>query len=192
VVGLGNRGREYEGTRHNVGADAVRVLARRHGGVLSGDRRLTAECATVTVGGRRVLLAVPRTYMNDSGVAVGALVRRAGLEADGSDGLPSLVVVHDELDLPPGRVKVKVGGGNAGHNGLRSLEQHLHTSGYVRVRIGIGKPPGRMSGAAYVLRRPSPADQEVLGGAVETAADAVERIVAAGVERAMNEVNTGA
>jgi len=192
VVGLGNPGREYEGTRHNVGADAVRILARRHGGVLSGDRRLSAECATVAVGSQRVLLAVPRTYMNDSGIAVGALVRRAGLDAGGPDGLPTLVVVHDELDLPPGRVKVKVGGGNAGHNGLRSVEQHLHTNRYVRVRIGIGKPPGRMAGAAYVLRRPSPADQAVLGGAVEMAADAVERIAMAGVERAMNEVNTGA
>lgn len=192
MVGLGNPGREYEGTRHNVGADAVRVLARRHGGTLSGDRRLSAECATVPVGALRVLLAVPRTFMNDSGIAVAALVRRAGMEASMPAGLPTLVVVHDELDLPPGRVKVKVGGGNAGHNGLRSIEQHLHANGYVRVRIGIGKPPGRLSGAAYVLRRPSPADQTVLGVAVETAADAVERIAAAGVERAMNEVNTSA
>ena len=102
------------------------------------------------------------------------------------------MVVHDELDLPPGRVKLKAGGGNAGHNGLKSIEQHLHTNAYLRVRIGIGKPPGRQPGADFVLKRPGKAERELLAVAVEEAADAVEAVLAMGVESAMNRVNTDA
>ena len=109
--------------------------------------------------------------MNDSGLAVSALVRRYGIE-----DLSGLVVVHDELDLPTGRVKVKEGGGTAGHNGLKSIHAHLHDAGYVRVRIGIGKPPGRRMGADHVLRRPGSAEREVLGVAVRGGGDAVETI----------------
>jgi PTH1 family peptidyl-tRNA hydrolase len=123
--------------------------------------------------------------MNDSGLAAQALVKRYGIE-----DLGELVVVHDELDLPVGRVKVKVGGGTAGHNGLKSLHAHLHDQGYVRVRIGIGKPPRSRSGADHVLRRPGSAERELLGVAVETAADAVEMIANEGVTEAMNRFNT--
>jgi PTH1 family peptidyl-tRNA hydrolase len=122
--------------------------------------------------------------MNDSGLAVVALVRRFRI-----DDLERLVVVHDELDLPPGRVKVKRGGGTAGNNGLRSIHSHLHDPGYVRVRIGIGKPPGRRSGADHVLRRPGAKERELLEVAVEAAADAVEQIAEVGVDAAMTEVN---
>jgi PTH1 family peptidyl-tRNA hydrolase len=141
--------------------------------------------ATVRNAGRLVVLAVPMTYMNDSGLAVGALVRRYGIT-----DLARVVVVHDELDLPTGRVKVKVGGGTAGHNGLKSVHAHLHSPDYARVRIGIGKPPGRQAGADHVLRRPGKAERDGLDVAVEVAADAVEAILDDGLEAAMNRYNT--
>lgn len=140
--------------------------------------------ATVAIGGERVAMAVPTTYMNDSGEAVRPLLRRFGIEDPGR-----LVVVHDELDLAPGRLRIKVGGGTAGHRGLRSVQAHLHTPDFVRVRIGIGKPPGRQSGADYVLRRPPRAEQDLLAIGLVEAADAIETIVTEGVEAAMNRYN---
>ena len=154
---------------------------RQLGRVLS-EKGLFAEACAVDIGGRRVLLAVPLTYMNDSGQAVAPLVRRGGEGA-------GLIVVHDELDLPSGRIKVKDGGGNAGHNGLKSVDSHLHTNEYLRVRVGIGKPPGRQPGADYVLKRPGAAERAVLAAAVDEAADAVEAIVTDGVQAAMSKVN---
>jgi PTH1 family peptidyl-tRNA hydrolase len=197
VVGLGNPGAEYVNTRHNVGAEAVAALAERHGGRLRAEKGLHAEVAEVNLGGRRVMLAVPTTYMNESGQAVAPLVRRAGVDQPHPDGDPDptgalaerLIVIHDELDLPSGRVKIKAGGGNAGHNGLKSIESHLHSNRYLRVRVGIGKPPGRQSGADFVLRRPGAAERAVLLEAIEQAADAVEAVVTEGVEAAMNRVN---
>jgi PTH1 family peptidyl-tRNA hydrolase len=132
-----------------------------------------------------VVLAFPQTYVNDSGLSVTALMRRHGV-----DDVRKLVVVHDELDLPVGRVKLKIGGGTAGHNGLKSIQAHLHDNGFVRVRIGVDKPPGRRQGADHVLRRPGKADKEALDVAVEIAADAVEAILDKGPEAAMNEYNT--
>ncbi len=185
MVGLGNPGAEFEHTRHNVGADTVMLLAARRGERFRTVRGAHARTADLRIDGRRVAAAFPLTYMNDSGVSVGALVRRYGI-----DDLAGLVVVHDELDLPVGRVKVKVGGGTAGHNGLKSIHAHLHDPGYVRVRIGIGKPPGRRSGADHVLRRPGSAEREVLAEAVDVAADAVEAIATLGVAEAMNQFNS--
>lgn len=144
-----------------------------------------ALAATSRVGGRLLALAVPRTYMNDSGLAVSALCRRYV----GSD-VNSLVVVHDELDLEPGVVRVKIGGGIAGHNGLRSIEQHLKSRDFLRVRIGVGKPPGRSLGVDHVLRRPPKAERELIAVAVEIAADAVEVILADGPVVAMNRFNS--
>jgi len=193
VVGLGNPGAEYDGTRHNVGADAVELLVARHHGSLSAEKGLRARAGRILIGGHAVLCAVPLTYMNDSGLAVAPLVRRAGLDADDAapdGGVHQLVIVHDELDLPSGRVKVKAGGGTAGNNGLKSVHAHLHTGDYLRVRIGIGKPPGRQPGADYVLKRPGATEREALSVAAETAADAVELIATAGVEAAMNRINT--
>jgi PTH1 family peptidyl-tRNA hydrolase len=134
----------------------------------------------VTLAGRRVALAVPTTYMNDSGSSVRSLAVRFGI-----DEPTSIVIVHDELDLPPGTVRLKAGGGLAGHNGLRSVQSHLHSSDFLRVRIGVGKPPSAAQGASHVLRRPPKAVRELLAASVETAADAVERIVADGMEAAM-------
>ena len=192
VVGLGNPGAEYEGTRHNIGAVAVELLVARHHGRMSAEKGLRARAGTIRVGDHPVLCAVPLTYMNESGLAVAPLVRRAGIDqpVDGAASTSRLVVVHDELDLPSGRVKVKAGGGTAGNNGLKSIHAHLHTGDYLRVRIGIGKPPGRQPGADYVLKRPGREEREALAVAAEVAADAVELIATVGVEAAMNRVNT--
>lgn len=185
VAGLGNPGPEFEGTRHNVGADAVRVLSSRRGsGKLRPEKGQRAVVEEVLIGGVRLALAVPNTYMNESGAAVRPLLRRFGI-----DDPSRLVVLHDELDLPAGRIRVKLGGGLAGHKGLQSIRDHLHTVEFVRVRIGIGKPPGRQPGADYVLRRPGKAERELLDGAIEAAADAVETIVTEGVDVAMNRCN---
>lgn len=184
VVGLGNPGGEYEHSRHNVGADAVALLAERHGGVLkrSRERALVAE---VGIGDRRVALAFPQTYVNLSGESVAMLVRRHGITDP-----ERLVVVHDELDLRLGRVKIKQGGGLAGHNGLRSIKAHLHTDDFLRVRIGVDKPPIKEQGANHVLRRVSKRERVELDIAVQEAADAVEAILADGVDAAMNRFNT--
>ena len=185
VVGLGNPGMDYARTRHNVGADTVGLLAERHGGRLKvAFRNERAQSDEVRVGAVRIGLAIPETFYNESGVAVGALVRRHDLE-----DLHRLVVVHDELDLPPGRLKLKLGGGLAGNNGLRSIKAHLHTEDFARVRIGVGKPPGRQQGADHVLRRPGKAERAELDVAIEEAADAVEAIAAEGIEAAMGRYN---
>lgn len=134
----------------------------------------------MALAGHRVALAVPTTYMNDSGSSVRSLATRFGI-----DEPTSIVIVHDELDLPPGTVRLKAGGGLAGHNGLRSVQSHLHSSDFLRVRIGVGKPPSASQGASHVLRRPPKAVRELLAASVQTAADAVERIVADGMDAAM-------
>jgi peptidyl-tRNA hydrolase, PTH1 family len=182
VVGLGNPGEEYARTRHNVGAEVVEILAARHGGKLrkQKERSLTDE---VNVAGKRMALAVPMTYMNLSGEAVAPLVRRYGVEPG------QLVVVQDEMDFELGRLQVKNGGGLAGHNGLKSIVAHLHTQDFVRVRIGIGKPPGQRQGADHVLRRFSKTERKEIDVTLEEAADAVELILAEGVETAMNRIN---
>ena len=183
VVGLGNPGAKYAASRHNVGAETVELLARRHGGALrKGKER--ARVDEVRVGDRRVALAVPLTYMNDSGEAVRPLVRRYGVEPQ------QLVVVHDELDLPVARLQVKVGGGLAGHNGLRSIVAHLHSDDFLRVRIGVEKPVSKERGADHVLRPFSKRERAEIDVTIEEAADAVEVIVTEGVERAMNRFNT--
>ncbi len=133
-----------------------------------------------------MVIAIPQTYMNESGIAVRPLAKRYLREAPGEH----LVIVHDELDLPPGTVRVKAGGGTAGHNGLRSIEAHLHRRDFLRVRIGIGKPSSPSRGVDHVLRRPSKAERELLATSVEVAADAVEAILADGADAAMNRFNT--
>jgi len=183
VVGFGNPGSEYAGTRHNVGAEVVALLAARHGGSLKKGKH-RALAGEIRLGEVVVALAFPQTYYNESGQAVVQLVRWYGVEEP-----QRIVVVHDELDLPVGRLKVKVGGGLAGNNGLRSVKSHLHTDDFVRVRIGVGKPPGRMSGADHVLRRPGKAERDELDVVIQEAADAVELLATAGPERAMDRYN---
>lgn len=185
VLGLGNPGERYAGTRHNVGADAVIGLAGRHGSRLKLDSKVGALVGDVRIDGTRVVLAVPTTYMNDSGRAAAALVRRCGLEE-----LSQLVVVHDELDLEPGRMKLKLGGGLAGHNGLRSIDAHLHSADFARVRLGVGKPPGGPDrGAAWVLSKVRGAAREELEVMVVGAMDAIECVAAEGLDVAMQRFN---
>jgi peptidyl-tRNA hydrolase, PTH1 family len=159
------------------------VLASRHGARLrnSKEHALTAE---VRIDGSRVALAFPQTYMNESGRAVGALARRHAIVDPAR-----IVVVHDELDLPLGRLQVKEGGGLAGHNGLKSIRDHVHSTDFLRVRVGIGKPPGRRHGVEHVLRRPSKSEREELDVSVHEAADAVELIISSGAAAAMNRYN---
>ncbi len=140
---------------------------------------MRARMAETTVGGHRVMVAVPTTYMNESAAAVVPLVRRGGL-----DDLRHLLVVHDELDLAPGRLQLKVGGGLAGHNGLRSIAGALGTESFARLRVGIGKPASKERGADWVLSRPGRDDREVFDRVVLEGADAIEVLVAEGVDAA--------
>ena len=181
VVGLGNPGAEYARTRHNVGAEVVELLAARHGGRLRKKERALVD--EVRVDGRRLALAVPLTYMNDSGQAVAPLVRRFGV------GPEHLVVVHDELDLPVAALRIKAGGGLAGHNGLRSIKSHLHTDAFLRVRIGVDKPVTKERGADHVLNKFSKRERAEVDVTIEQAADAVETILREGVDAAMNRFN---
>jgi|TARA_R110002110_G_scaffold309065_2_gene522643 PTH1 family peptidyl-tRNA hydrolase len=186
VVGLGNPGPKYIGTRHNVGEDVVKLLAERHREQLKGgrDNALTAETRFRATGNdERVVLSFPITYMNESGQAVGAQVRRYRIPS-----VDRIIVIHDELDLDPGILRVKEGGGLAGHNGLRSITAHTKSQDYLRVRIGVGKPPSG-AGKNYVLSKVPKSERERLDIAVVDAADAVELIISDGVEAAMRRYN---
>lgn len=183
IVGLGNPGAEYARTRHNVGAEVVELLSERSDTRLRASKD-NARSGDARIVGQRVTLAVPTTYMNESGQAVGALLRRTGVALD------HLVVIHDELDLEPGVVRVKDGGGLAGHNGLRSITAHVHSQDYLRVRLGVGKPPGgKERGANHVLRGFAKSERPMIDEALERAADAVELLLQFGLHRAMTETN---
>ena len=183
VVGLGNPGRQFEGTRHNLGADVVEVLAARAGTNLR-KTKARALAAGVVLNDQRVVLAFPQTFMNNSGESVRMLVRSYGIQEANH-----IVIVHDEIDLDPGRLRLKAGGGLAGHNGLRSITQHIGTTEYIRLRIGIGRPPPSQVGSEYVLRKPGKAEQATLDVAIEEAADAIELLTEVGVDAAMAQVN---
>jgi PTH1 family peptidyl-tRNA hydrolase len=183
VVGLGNPGKQYAGSRHNVGEQVVSLLADRHDTKLKSGRD-NALVGETRFGDQRVVLAFPLTYMNESGQAVRALVRRYKI-----DDAAKIVIVQDELDLPPTLVRVKVGGGLAGHNGLRSVASHLGTQDFVRVRIGVGKPQSKEHGAGHVLSKLSSRQKERYDVAIQEAADAVELIVTQSPDAAMREYN---
>jgi len=183
IVGLGNPGKEYARSRHNVGAETVELVAGRIGASLKAGRD-RARVAETRIGERRVVIAVPTTYMNLSGEAVSALVRRYGIERP-----EQVIVVQDELDFPPGKLQVKSGGGLAGHNGLRSISQHMKSNDFLRVRIGVGKPSAKEHGKGHVLNKVPKAERELLDVIVQKAADAVEVIVADGVDAAMQQFN---
>ena len=192
VVGLGNPGKKYEQTRHNVGQSAIDELCRRWNVSLreGKDKARVGETTLRDSAGNdhKVVFAIPMTFMNESGQAVRLLMKRHNLKFD-SD-IAQLIIVHDELDLEPGVVRAKVGGGLAGHNGLRSITSHLSTQDYARVRIGVGKPPSADEGADHVLRKVAPADHVVLDAAVGVAADVVESFVLRGSAVTMNTYNT--
>jgi len=182
IVGLGNPGKKYARSRHNVGTDAIELLAQRLSVSLKVGRD-RAQVAETRIGDHAVVLAVPTTWMNESGEAVGPIARRYKIPAS------NIIVIHDELDLEPGAVKLKMGGGLAGHNGLKSVSQHMGTNDYMRVRIGVGKPSTKEQGADHVLSSIPPAERKILDVAVEIACDAVERIIKEGLDAAMREYN---
>ena len=184
VVGLGNPGSKYARTRHNVGFETIEIVATRLGVKLkaSRDRALTAEAHIDT---KHLLLAKPTTYMNESGNAIGPLARRYAINEP-----LKIIIVHDELDLEPGIVRIKSGGGLAGHNGLQSITQHLKTQDFIRVRIGVGKPPSKDAGADHVLSHIPTRERELLDIAVQIAADAVQLIIAEGLDAAMQNINS--
>jgi len=184
VVGLGNPGDKFLGSRHNLGYEVVEEMAERESISLDTSKPNRARIAVINHLGNRVVLACPTTFMNLSGEAVASLIRRNGVNDVGC-----VIVVHDELDLQPGRVKVKRGGSAAGHNGLKSIRQHVGSDDFVRIRIGIGKPPDPQNGRNWVLRRPSSEDRSRLDAAVQIGIDAIETILRDGVEQAMNNIN---
>jgi peptidyl-tRNA hydrolase, PTH1 family len=188
VVGLGNPGPTYAGTRHNAGFMVVDLLAQRMGAKFKAHRG-RADVVEGAFGGpsasgrARVALAKPKSYMNESGGPV------ASMRDFFKVPLAQIVVVHDELDLPFGTLRLKQGGGDGGHNGLRSVTKSLGGPDYLRVRLGVGRPPGQMDPAAYVLKPFSSAEQRDLAFHVDRAADAVEALVVSGLERAQNAFN---
>lgn len=179
VVGLGNPGPAYAGTRHNVGFLIAEVLAQRAGGRFKS-HRCGCDVLEGRLAGRRVVLAKPRSYMNLTGGPVSSALRFFKIAP------ASLVVLHDELDLPFGAVRLKFGGGEGGHNGLRSVSRSLSSKDYLRVRFGIDRPPGRMDPADYVLRDFAPAQRKELPLLLDHAADAVQALLTHGLEPAQN------
>jgi len=180
VAGLGNPEAEYGGTRHNVGADAVRSFASREHVELARNKRTRSEVAEVRADGQRIVLTIPSSYMNRSGDPVQATANWFKIPAE------RVIVCHDDLDVGVGAIKVKRGGGHAGHNGLKDVDRALGTRDYLRIRIGIGRPPGRMAGRDFVLRRFSPADRELIDIALQNVGDAVCSLVTDGLEPTQN------
>jgi PTH1 family peptidyl-tRNA hydrolase len=183
VVGLGNPGPQYAKTRHNLGFMVADLLAGRMGAQFKVHKRSGAEIVTGRLGHRPVVLAKPRTYMNESGRQVGPLAKfYSVMPAD-------IIVIHDELDIDFGRIRLKLGGGEGGHNGLRSIANSLGTKNFQRVRIGIGRPPGRKDPAAYVLETFTTAERPEVPAICEQAADATELLIEVGLETAQNQVH---
>jgi peptidyl-tRNA hydrolase, PTH1 family len=182
TVGLGNPGPRYAGTRHNIGFEVVGLLAERLGGKFKAHK---GRCDVVEgrLAGAPVVLAKPKSYMNISGGPVVSISRFYKVPVE------RIVVVHDELDLPFGSLRLKRGGGHGGHNGLRSISTALGNREYLRVRFGIGRPPGRQDPADFVLREFTPAERKELPFLVDRAADAVELLIAQGLEAAQNRFN---
>lgn len=190
IVGLGNPGAKYEGNRHNIGQMVLDVLAGRAGAKFSA-HKANAAVAEARMGmlpggapGPRVILAKPNTYMNTSGGPVAGLVKYFNVDPD------HVIVVHDELDIPFGDIKCKIGGGEGGHNGLRDISKALGTKNYVRVRSGIGRPPGRMEVADFVLKNFGSTEAKELPFLLDSSADCVEMIVTQGLLEAQLKFHT--
>ena len=183
IAGLGNPGPEYAGTRHNAGAMVLALIADRVGARFKAHRTRN-DIAEGRLSGQPVTLARPRSYMNLSGGPVAALAAFYKLSPE------RVLVIHDELDVPFGGVRLKLGGGDNGHNGLRSVTASLGTRDYYRVRVGIGRPPGRMDPAAFVLKDFSSVERKELPFALDRAADAAEALITVGLAEAQNEYHT--
>jgi len=183
VVGLGNPGPQYAKTRHNVGFMVADVLAGRMGAAFKVHKKSGAEIVTGRLGHKPIVLAKPRTYMNESGRQVGPLAKFYSVSP------ADVIVIHDELDIDFGQIRLKLGGGEGGHNGLRSVANALGTKDFQRVRIGIGRPPGRKDPAAFVLENFSAAQRPEVPTLCEMAADATELLIESGLEPAQNQVH---
>lgn len=182
IVGLGNPGSEYSATRHNIGAMVVEQWARNSGG-LSRNKKLQALTATARLGSESLLLAFPQTFMNNSGRSVASIMSFYKVDPE------QLVVLHDELDIDFGTMRLKLGGGDNGHNGLRSIRSAIGTGDFHRVRLGIGRPPGQMDPAAYVLRSFSKSEADGLGEFCDRAAAATELLITDGLAAAQGRFN---
>jgi len=184
VVGLGNPGRQYENTRHNVGFKAVAKLAKHLKAELSFKANLDSLSCKSNISGSDVVLLLPQTYMNNSGQAVSLAMKKYNIKPE------KLIVVHDEIDLQPGTVKIKNGGGSAGHNGIRSIISSIGSGGFIRIRIGVGKPEREsQTGAEYVLSNITGKDKKEIGHCIDSACDAVVSIITEGIVSAMNVFN---
>ncbi|WP_425556554.1 aminoacyl-tRNA hydrolase [Gordonia alkaliphila] len=184
IIGLGNPGPAYEKTRHNIGAMVADRLVFSYGEKYTVHRKSGAEVATLRIGGTPVLVAKARTYMNTTGRQIGPLAKYYDVAAD------DVIVLHDELDIDFGQVRLKRGGGEGGHNGLRSLTSALGTRDYQRVRLGIGRPPGRQDPADFVLKPFPSADRAEVDLLIGNGVDATELLVQQGLEAAQNVVHT--
>ena len=183
VVGLGNPGERYAQTRHNIGARVAERLAERLGARLRKVRFIPIEVAEATLGGERVYLARPQTFMNVSGPPVASFAKRRKVDVE------HVIVCHDEIDLAFGALKVKRGGSTAGHNGLKSLQQAFRSPDFYRVRLGVGRPPGRKDAADHVLDRFTKAEREEVELLIEAGADAVETLIREGLTAAQDRHN---
>ena len=185
IVGLGNPGDKYTDTRHNAGEWLIERLARRFNVSLNPESKFFGKTVRTLVNGKEVRLLVPTTFMNLSGKAVGALASFYHIKAE------EILVIHDELDLPPGTAKLKQGGGHGGHNGLKDIVAQLgNNNNFYRLRIGIGHPGHRDLVAGYVLNKPSPADRDALEKVLDEATDCVEMIFKDGMVKATNRLNS--
>lgn len=180
IVGLGNPESEYGGTRHNVGADVIRAMARREHTELSRNKRTRCELAEVNAAGAKLVLAVPMSYMNNSGGPVQQAAAWFKIPTE------RIVVCHDDVDLEVGVLRLKQGGGHAGHNGVKDVARALGSPDFLRVRLGVGRPPGRMPGRDHVLRRFQPAERDTIDVTIEDAGDAIAMLVAQGLEPTQN------
>jgi peptidyl-tRNA hydrolase, PTH1 family len=183
LAGLGNPGDRYARSRHNVGRMVAEDLADEAGERFRKVRFLPSEVAEIRIGDERVLLARSTRFMNESGPSYASLAKKQGIEPSG------LIAVHDELDIPADTIRVKRGGGNSGHNGLRSLDQALRTNEYLRVRVGIGRPPGQKDPADFVLQPVGSRDEADLAILVDHAADAVRSLITDGLEHTQDRFN---
>jgi PTH1 family peptidyl-tRNA hydrolase len=183
VVGLGNPGPNYAATRHNLGFMVADLLAARLGSKFKAHKKSGAQIVTGRLGGRSVVLAKPRCYMNESGRQVGPLAKFYSVPS------ADIIVIHDDLDLDFGRIRLKISGGEGGHNGLRSVASALGTKEFQRVRIGIGRPPGRKDPAAFVLENFTAAERPEVPAICQQAADATELLIELGLEPAQNVVH---
>ena len=183
ITGLGNPGSKYDKTRHNAGFWFVDELARRYNGIFKVESRFSGECCKVNIAGATVWLLKPSTFMNRSGLSVKQLSSFFKISPD------EILVAHDELDIPPGVVRLKNGGGHGGHNGLRDLHAQIGKE-YLRLRLGVGHPGSAKDVADYVLSRPSVSDDVEIRRSIDMSADEIERIISGNMQKVMNTLHT--